>query len=868
MRSALAVTLCVQAGLHHHGEEASRAGYTVGELLLLARSSHARQVVLGLEVLALLLARLARGEMDAAFHQNLTEELLKAGLVHVLRVSLDSSTMGVVVAAAGCLSALLVCREEEEVQDWVPGVRQPSLAPCAPLPAPEEEVGDQALVEADTILGLVRMDLLERAAYLVGRVETEEAAVTSLLTVVTRVARHPAMAARVASHRLVTHLLAPLLSKHAQALKLVRVLCARSRRIAEGLLVSLRLGERLVVLVAMESSVAEEVAVCVEAHRLWGVLLAYGACVGVWGEVAPVAMARLVAEYRGEGVTRVATTLLEVAGRACLAGAPLDQLVGLEELLTSSVAKWLVREVEGEGRVAGAVRAAAACRALARLYRSQVDREEVQLAPLMERLEALHSSTLIPFLDSPLAASLLTSLEQGSGFLSGLRAATTAPPALPGLGLVLQGGALHPALSSPALVLLEGALELLATTRRLLTDLWRPPCALPPPHPALTSYLTHLTSASTLALNSHWLSRLESRLLHHLLPLYSSSLPTLLHPTALTLASLLHTGDSALLHNLFDNYIFSPSLLSTSSLSSRLSSLSLAPSSIPLVSGEAAPAPSLVLEESLAHLPSLRAAYSALLASTPRPTAPEERSTLTHPPDTLLPSDWPFLPLLSLPDSSPSSPTLSPQQVQWALAWLALLPPSPATPTFLRLSAILLAPSSLFLLPPVHSLLHLHLSSLLTRGGLDLSLPLPGVSSLDLYRDVLDQFVAESYGDKLFAVFAVVPAAMAQPVAYRRVLWLERRDVLELVTLAAAHTVPWGREWLQPLETDPQVLMAQFQAVVEGVVGRARQPLLHTIAATHVTAALGGDHQHLVGFRTFVREQFTKYPAMEQMFGT
>ena len=33
-----------QAGLHHHGEEPARAGYTVAELLTLARSSHPRQV--------------------------------------------------------------------------------------------------------------------------------------------------------------------------------------------------------------------------------------------------------------------------------------------------------------------------------------------------------------------------------------------------------------------------------------------------------------------------------------------------------------------------------------------------------------------------------------------------------------------------------------------------------------------------------------------------------------------------------------------------------------------------------------------------------------------------------------------------------
>ena len=71
--------------MHHHGEEPARAGYTVAELLTLARSSHPRQVKiffatrafyvfkveLGLEVLAQLLVRIGRGELDGCFHQNL-----------------------------------------------------------------------------------------------------------------------------------------------------------------------------------------------------------------------------------------------------------------------------------------------------------------------------------------------------------------------------------------------------------------------------------------------------------------------------------------------------------------------------------------------------------------------------------------------------------------------------------------------------------------------------------------------------------------------------------------------------------------------------------------------------------------------------
>merc|ERR1711971_1220407 len=321
------------------------------------------------------------------------------------------------------------------------------------------------------------------------------------------------------------------------------------------------------------------------------------------------------------------------------------------------------------------------------------------------------------------------------------------------------------------------------------------------------------------------------------------------------------TGDSNLLQDLFDNYIFSPSLLSTWALSAKFSSLALAPSALLPASGQPAPPPSQVLAESLANLPSLRAAYASLL-SFPKPTAPEEIQSLSVPPDTLLPSDWAFLPLLSLyHSSSPSKAPLSPQQVQWALAWLALLPPSPPTPTFLRLSTLFLSPGSLFLLPPLHSLLHLHLCSILARGGPDLALTLPGVSSnLDLYQDIVEQFTAESYGDQLFPLLVIIAASMLQPAPFRRLLWGERPEALALITLAACHT--------QPPERDPITLMGQFKAVVEGVVRRERQPLLHSIATHHINQVLireDGD-ENLLEFKQFLTDQFQKHPPLRNLF--
>merc|ERR1719234_801654 len=685
----------VQAGLHHHGEEPARAGYTVGELLTLARSSHPRQVVLGLEVLAQLLSRIGRGELDGCFHQNLVGELVKAGLVHILRVSLDSSTKDILQASAGCLAALLSSQEQEALQDWLPSSLHPALAPVDPLPSPVEEMADQALVEADTVLGLVRMDLVERSAYLISRKDTEKTVIVSLLSCLVRVARHSKnMASKLANHRIVTTLLSPHLPYLPVALKLVRVICAQSRELAQILLDRLRLEATMAPLLARESTEMEEVAVCVEAHRLWVVLLAYGQTLSLWDQLAPVVLQRLVAEYRSEGASsRLGAWVIEVGGRVAMC----RQVDGLEQLLANCLRKWLGQLFNCEeqlGDVQRAVQVAAAARALGRLYQAHIDKEETELGPVMARMETLLSSTLLPFIASPHFVLLLSSLKSKSGFLSGLKTADVSPPSLPGLGLAVQAGALHPAVAAPHVLLLEGVCGLLALVRQLLGHFWQPPPAMAPPYPTLVAYLTALSSSPSLSLTCHPLSRGETHLVHHLLRLYSPAIPAIAHSSALTLASLVQTGDSHLLQDLFDNYIFSPSLLSTSSLSTKFSSLALAPSALLPASGQPAPPPSQVLEESLANLPSLRAAYASLLSS-PKPVAPDKIQSLSTPPDTLLPSDWPFLPLLSLYHSSSSSTApLSAQQVQWALAWLALLPPSPPTPTFLRLSTLQGSPLS------------------------------------------------------------------------------------------------------------------------------------------------------------------------------
>ena len=95
-------------GLHHHGDEPQRAGYTLNELFQLSRSMHLQQRVMSLTTLASVIDRARHG----AFHEQVSKPiipvLMDAGIVFVLRWALDDSIDSSISAAINCLHKLLV----------------------------------------------------------------------------------------------------------------------------------------------------------------------------------------------------------------------------------------------------------------------------------------------------------------------------------------------------------------------------------------------------------------------------------------------------------------------------------------------------------------------------------------------------------------------------------------------------------------------------------------------------------------------------------------------------------------------------------------------------------------------------------------
>ena len=122
----------VHEGLHHHGDEPNRAGYSLDELLMLCRSTNIQQKVIAFNTICKIILQYKRGYFDAAhLDQNIIDKLREHDFVLILRTSLDDAVELIRESALSCLRQLLDNQYDElmldkEYSSWF-GHIQPSL---------------------------------------------------------------------------------------------------------------------------------------------------------------------------------------------------------------------------------------------------------------------------------------------------------------------------------------------------------------------------------------------------------------------------------------------------------------------------------------------------------------------------------------------------------------------------------------------------------------------------------------------------------------------------------------------------------------------------------------------------------------------
>nr|XP_020496381.1 RNA polymerase II-associated protein 1 isoform X1 [Labrus bergylta]XP_020496382.1 RNA polymerase II-associated protein 1 isoform X1 [Labrus bergylta] len=946
-------------GLHHHGEEPERAGYSLQELFLLSRSQLNQQRSLALGTLAHILSKARAGGYVSVLTGSMMSTLLDAGLIFLLRFALDDGVEGVMSAAVHALKALLVCAEDEECLDctfsWFSGLASFPMLPSAQEEEDEEDEGlpetmketakekeerksDHYVARQDVVKGLLKMKLLPRLRYILEVVRPSPRVVQDVLDILTRIARHSSSSAAqvLDCPRLMETVMSEFLSTSwtapssplppsvyglplASAMKLIRVLATSGRHACARLLNSLGVRERLSCLLSAEPSElllepAEALRITTEAFRLWAVASAYSQAGKLYIDLYPSLANALQSVHKVLDashplwplqlqrvlallslLTQVTHTagchqelqagLVSSQGQECPPPPPVSwgHVTGLQASLVGHL-KAFVKNLDDLVQKESSLAVIPAYLTYLQAYYHQLSRQSCfKPVETLQELELLTSEVLLPLLSHHVVQGLMKNLKSSS-VVCNVQSCHPGPEttlSLPGLscpGWRDRPGMVVPSSPFPLLTGLGLLLETITGIHKGLSCKFKG--LLLSEH--VIGYLRSCSQATpTLSHTRAWMLRHEHHLLYLLLQLAHRLVPvepevakhaSLYHQVALVLLPWLLPGSEFLAHELLSTIIFSRDFLSEGH--------SGGPEAIEL--GELRlqeethhhTSPSLqtvgaLLREACVQLPSIRGCFLTHLAHL-EPSVLTSRDTLlgrnpwirslflpelTGP---TMPSDWHFLPLISLYERAGASdggglaveelPHGALQAVSHCLQWLLLLEVwreealkvIPPVAKLARLSCVFLCSSDMFLERPVQKMTW-GLFRLFTRksrlDSLDLNIPPPGLASFqDLYISVLTQYEAVSFGDRLFGCWVLLPLQRKYSTTMRLAVFGEHVGILRSLGVTLEQlSIPIER-FTSPPEDSLPLLHLYFRSLVTGSLKPRWCPVLYVVALSHVNS--------------------------------
>ncbi|XP_016067836.1 PREDICTED: RNA polymerase II-associated protein 1 [Miniopterus natalensis] len=945
------VDLPTHLGLHHHGEEAERAGYSLQELFHLTRSRVSQQRALALNVLAQVISRAQAGEFGDRLVGSVLRLLLDAGFLFLLRFSLDDRVDGVIAAAVRALRALLVAPGDEELLDstfsWYRGAMVFPLMPSQEDKEDEDEdeelsgekgkrkspeEGNQPpsdLARHDVIKGLLATNLLHRLRYVLEVTCPGPSVVLDILAVLIRLARHSLESATrvLECPRLIETIVreflptswspvgvGPTPSLHkvpcAAAMKLLRVLASAGRNIAARLLSSFDLRSclwRFMAEAPQQLALPPEEAEMLntESFRLWAVAASYGQGCDLYRELYPVliqalqVMPKELSTHLPQPLTmqRIAS-LLTVLTQLTLAASsttpePSSDSAGASLSATSSLITWT--QVSGlQLLVEPCLRQTlkllprpemwsalgpvpTACLLFLDAY-YQAWSQQADLCPgdWLQDMERLSEELLLPLLSHPTLGSLWDTLGRCSP-LCNPQSCAPAPEALPSLvSLGCTGGCppLSLAGSASPFPVLTALLSLFNTLARIHKGLCGQLAAILAA-PGLQNYFLQCvapTAAPLLTPFSVWALRHEYHLQYLALALAQKAATmkpvpatnaALHHGMALALLSRLLPGSEHLAHELLLSCVFRLEFLperasggpEAADFSDQLSLGS---------SRDSGCGRGTLLAQACQDLPSIRSCYlthcslarASLLASQALYRGELLRIPallLPLPKEPLLPTDWPFLPLIHLYHQASDTPSGLPpadtvgtamRALQWVLVLESWRPQAlwavPSAARLARLMCVFLVDSELFRETPIQRLVAALLARLCqpeVLPNLNLDCPLPGLTSFpDLYANFLEHFEAVSFGDHLFGALVLLPLQRRFSVTYRLSLFGEHVGALRALGLPLTQ-LPVSLEcYTGPPEDNLALLQLYFRALVTGALRPHWCPVLYAVTVAHVNS--------------------------------
>ena len=872
----------VSSGLHHHGEEQERPGYTIDELMTLARSTNVPQRTMALNTIAKIIQKFKTGGYDEVFEQNLLQEMLDNGVVTVSRVCMDEKTENLREAALFCLRQVIDNQYDEYLLDFSHsnssiGHIQPSLPTSVISDRDErlefaqskEQLKDHEVMKLDVILGLLRTEVLQRLAYILTNLNQSESAVANSLHITIRIARHSLQSASEVLNQtsLMQCVYKILLHEKSDgkivysALKLMRVISAWSQSFARILLEKSSLSSLLPKFLSKEFG---RIDVATESLRVWDTFLQYGLLTDLYLDLFPIVTKNLLvvngqvdvmsenqAEMSNFEIICMFLKVLESVfncQRHDVNGLEWRQVKDVFNLLENIVKNLLRTDFNKLGELESRQKQKLLSTCLRTFESALICYGKAEdVITVVEKVANLFENFLGPFIESELMMDCIEKCLNFSGLLELQKICQDRDPKnLPSLKSFAFRGELAFSASE------KSPFNLLASVSKLLLRFLNLHKNLPKfklqnllENKKLLRYLQKIPNfgsanlgawfltneidflVNILFLNDHGQGlvldlKLRHKLAHSLIPLIQER-----NKNALSglMAKLLETFDD---HEIVE----------------KLGSLRFGDEKSHL--------------KQVLEMNEMREIYKKYLPMNKTGLEnPEFIQTLTvkNSGEALLPKDWVFLPLLHIFNQSESQGSkfeLSEENQKDILACLRMVCLDIMNRTFLetgqfelifsRLITVFLVSPSLFFEEEISQMLKACLQEMLLKidqeNVPDFENKIPGIESFrDLYLRLIEQYSSVSYGNSLFGLMVILPTAFSSKL--RSSLWLDNLENLRGFLLNE-DSLPnnFGIQKFNLDSADPELLNAYAKAVISKTLDSKRTPLLFKIAALNLKSAL------------------------------
>lgn len=819
--------ITIDKGLHHHGDEPERPGYSLQELLQLTRSSSLQQRSIALQTLANIIEKSRRGWYDSVLQPAPLSALNERNILLLLRFAIDDSSTPVVTAALQAMRNFLYNEEDEVCLDryfGLDGFSEPILKPDLNT-KDFDSLKDHELAQLDTVATCFRSDLVPRLRYILSDMHPPPIGVSCALEILTRLCRHSMeMALNILSVRNLLEIVGsnfvPLTScklisqenvtdaygvPMISALRFFRVLITYAGRPAVEEVCRLNLVASIISYLGSEAG-SSGTFLYIECLRLWKLILLHGFTHDAlsWARIILRSQERICFEKLNIG---------DASELFCEHAAALLSVVSHEDSFRGdvllSLKKWSTQ--------------------LSSCSTPTWGNMKLILHVLLALEEFSEGSFQLKWL---LNSKIFESLSSTSNLLSGLtNAKERSPSSLPSLGALAENGQLQPLLSqSSSFSFLSQALQFFTTfSHRTEIELFF----------AQGDFIKYIASLTTSewSLENSWFTRVEFNFLTRVIKtargfqdLLSEKMKSTLWMLSMKLISALPADFYAQTREIL-HYMLDPEKMSVQEILSNLQDLNLVKGNKISVN--------LSIE--------LIAIYESYI-----PVKGNWGQTA-------LPKDWIFLPLIDTYRNLKISHQLEKKDVEKIAFVLNLYLGLPElvenlTPNlqFSRLILVFLC-GTVFNDKNISPLIESVMSTFFRKHNktLDLTKDVPGLSSFtDMFTALCENFFSHSYGNNYFTLVLLTFISQRQDVHYRKMLWSEHAGTLRYIRITVDKLLCSLDEFLYPIETDVSLINCYISSLLWGTVKKEWCSLPYIIALHHSGMFLKNSNQLAVQMKS------------------